>query len=108
MVDGQDGTRRAQLSRIWSGFVFAVWGQEGPRHNKCLVKYGLAWRHERASSAAIHPSFLPSLYPASKAPCCELQYNSFLCWLAFYEKLIVIAHRCHIRVDRRGGGEIWL
>ena len=54
-------------------------------------------------SPPIPPSCRPSTQPAN--PCCVRQYNSFLCWLALYEKLMVIAHRCHIRVRQWGERE---
>lgn len=45
---------------------------------------------------AIPPSCRLSTLPADSR--CGLQHNSFLCWPALYENLMVIAHRCHIRV----------
>lgn len=54
---------------------------------------------------SIPPSCRPSMQPADS--CCQRQYNCFLCWLALYEILMVIAHRFHIRVRQRWR-ENWL
>lgn len=102
----------ARLNLSWRCFVLAAWWQEGHRHKEHLLEYGLARRHEWASSAAIRPSprlLLPAVPLCSqRGPGCQLRHNSFLCWLALYENLMVIAHRLPIRVRDRGGEWNWL
>lgn len=94
-MEGQDRGQRWPYSWLCEA---AVWWQEGLVQTQAwlLLQTWIDLLSQRSPPPP--PSLPPSCYPSTPpaSACCELHYNSFLCWQALYEKSIVIARRCHL------------